>query len=164
MSDEHKVSPPKKASTLFYLAAAVSAAVVLGLLAGLIRVRGARLEQQEGSLERELAAGRRVVVTPVLQAESARSVDIPATMHGYIETPVYAKIAGYLETINVDKGDRVKKDQVMATLISPELDQQVANARASRPSGGWRGAVTSAAPGPATSARLSGPPKLGDRK
>ena len=131
MSDEHKVSPPKKASALFYLAAAVSAAVVLGLLAGLIRVRGARLEQQEGSLERELAAGRRVVVTPVLQAESARSVDIPATMHGYIETPVYAKIAGYLETINVDKGDRVKKDQVMATLISPELDQQVANARAS---------------------------------
>ena len=130
MSTEHKVNPPKRASAVFYLAALVSAAVFVGLVAGLIRVRGARLEQQAGTLNRELAEGRRVVVTPVLKAETARTVEIPATMHGYIETPVYAKIAGYLETITVDKGDRVKKDQVMATLVSPELDQQVANARA----------------------------------
>ncbi len=130
MSDEHKVNPPRRASVLFYIAALVSAAVILGLVAGLIRVRGARLEQQAGALGHELAEGRRVVVTPVLQAETARSVEIPATMRGYIETPVYAKISGYLKTITVDKGDRVKKDQVMATLESPELDQQVANARA----------------------------------
>ena len=29
-------------------------------------------------------------------------------IHGYIETPVYAKVAGYMKTINVDKGDHVK--------------------------------------------------------
>jgi membrane fusion protein, multidrug efflux system len=131
VSDENKVNPPKRASILFYIAALVSAAVIVGLVAGLIRVRGARLEQQASSLGHELAEGPRVVVTPVLQAESARSVEIPATMRGYIETPVYAKISGYLKTITVDKGDRVKKGQVMATLESPELDQQVASARAS---------------------------------
>ena len=130
MSDEHKVDPPKRASALFYIAALVSVAVAAGLVAGLIRVRGERLERESSELGQELAEGRRVLVTPVLAAESARSVEIPATMRGYIETPVYAKIAGYLKTITVDKGDRVKKDQVMATLESPELDQQVANARA----------------------------------
>jgi membrane fusion protein, multidrug efflux system len=131
VSDEHKVNPPERASLLFYLAALVSVAVIVGLVAGLIHVRGAKLAQESGELGHELAEGPRVVVTPVLEAESARTVEIPATMHGYIETAVYAKIAGYLETITVDKGDRVKKDQVMATLVSPELDQQVANARAS---------------------------------
>ncbi len=130
MSDEHKASPPKRASVLFYLAALVSVAVVVGLVVGLIRVRGARLEQSAENLGSQLAEGRRVVVTPVIRAETSRSVEIPATMHGYIETPVYAKIAGYLKSITVDKGDRVKKDQVLATLESPELDQQVANAQA----------------------------------
>lgn len=130
MSDEHKVNPPKRASAVFYIAALISLVAAVGLVAGLMRVRSERLAQASRELGHELAEGRRVLVTPVLAAESARSVEIPATMRGYIETPVYAKIAGYLKTITVDKGDRVKKDQVMATLESPELDQQVVNARA----------------------------------
>jgi len=51
-------------------------------------------------------------------------------MRGYVETPVYAKIPGYLKTIYVDKGDRVKQGQVIAILVSPELDQQVHDALA----------------------------------
>src|SRR5204862_5011688 len=43
---------------------------------------------------------------------------------------VYAKIAGYLKTIAVDKGDRVKRGDLLAELESPELDDQVRNARA----------------------------------
>jgi len=130
VSDEHKVNPPKRASAVFYIAALISLVAAVGLVAGLMRVRSERLAQASRELGHELAEGRRVLVTPVLAAESARSVEIPATMRGYIETSVYAKIAGYLKTITVDKGDRVKKDQVMATLESPELDQQVVNARA----------------------------------
>ena len=55
---------------------------------------------------------------------------LPATMRGYDETDIYAKIPGYLKTIKVDKGDRVQKGELLAMLDSPELDQQVANARA----------------------------------
>jgi multidrug efflux pump subunit AcrA (membrane-fusion protein) len=51
-------------------------------------------------------------------------------MRGYVETPVYAKIPGYLKTIYVDKGDRVKQGQVIAILVSPEVDQQVHDALA----------------------------------
>ena len=64
------------------------------------------------------------------QAASAeRRLTLPATIQGYVETPVFAKIAGYLKEIRVDKGDRVKKGQVIAILESPELDQQVADAK-----------------------------------
>ena len=46
-----------------------------------------------------------------------------------METPVFAKIAGYLKEIRVDRGDRVRKGQVLAILESPELDEQVADAK-----------------------------------
>jgi membrane fusion protein, multidrug efflux system len=55
---------------------------------------------------------------------------VPATIHGFIETPVYAKVSGYLKSIKVDKGDRVRKGQLLAVLESPELDKQVADAKA----------------------------------
>ena len=130
MNTEHRAEPPERAGVLFYAGAVLTVAAVLLLVAGLIRIHNAKFVQEASALGRQLSEGQRVVVTPVLRAESQRALEIPATLRGYIETPVYAKIAGYLETINVDKGDRVKKDEVLATLVSPELDQQVANARA----------------------------------
>lgn len=129
MSDE-RVNLPKRASALFYGAALASLLLAVGLVAGLIWARSARLDQRSKALGHELTQGRRVLVTPILGAEGVRSLEMPATMHGYIETPVYAKVAGYLKTMAVDKGDRVRKNQVMARLQSAELDQQIANARA----------------------------------
>jgi multidrug efflux pump subunit AcrA (membrane-fusion protein) len=54
----------------------------------------------------------------------------PASIHGYIETSIYAKTPGYLKAIYVDKGDRVHSGDVLALLRSPELDKQVADAKA----------------------------------
>ena len=62
-------------------------------------------------------------------ASAERRLTLPATIQGYVETPVFAKIAGYLKEIRVDKGDRVRKGQVLAILESPELDEQVADAK-----------------------------------
>ena len=74
-------------------------------------------------------AGPHVLVTHPQAASAERRLTLPATIQGYEETPVFAKIAGYLKEIRVDKGDRVKKGQVIAILESPELDQQVADAK-----------------------------------
>ena len=74
-------------------------------------------------------AGPHVLVTHPQAAAAERRLTLPATIQGYVETPVFAKIAGYLKEIRVDKGDRVHKGQVLATLESPELDEQVADAR-----------------------------------
>lgn len=114
----------------FYLGWTVAVIVLLVLTAGLVLARGARLNLESAQLDAQLAQGARVLVAPVGRARRSHNVQIPATLHGYVETPVYAKISGYLKTINVDKGDRVRKDQVIAVLDSPELDHQVTSAQA----------------------------------
>lgn len=42
----------------------------------------------------------------------------------YESSTIYAKISGYMDKILVDKGDKVAKDQLLATVNNPEIDQQ----------------------------------------
>src|SRR5580704_1950418 len=73
--------------------------------------------------------GPRVLVTAAKTAPTQRRVTLPATIQGFVETPIFAKIPGYLKEIRVDKGDRIHKGEVLAILESPELDAQVADAK-----------------------------------
>ena len=104
--------------------------LVVGLTAGLVLARDLWIGRQSSELERQYEQGQRVLVTKVIHSPKSRQLKIPASIHGFVETPVYAKVAGYLKTIKVDKGDRVRAGQVLAVLDSPELDHQVENARA----------------------------------
>jgi RND family efflux transporter MFP subunit len=98
-----------------------SAAVVMA------RTHSASVERTR--LNAVAEAGLHVLVTHPQAASAERRLTLPATIQGYVETPVFAKIVGYLKEIRVDKGDRVHKGQVLATLESPELDEQVADAQ-----------------------------------
>jgi membrane fusion protein (multidrug efflux system) len=109
----------------------VAIVVALVATAGLVLARELWIGRQTSELEQEQQAGPHVLVTDVLQAPSTRDLKLPATIRGFDETDIYAKVPGYLKTIKVDKGDRIRKGQLLAVLTSPELDQQVANARAS---------------------------------
>jgi RND family efflux transporter MFP subunit len=130
MESDAKDYTPKPPGRVFYAGWIIAVVVLLVLTAGLVLARGVLLNRQSAELDQQLAQGARVLVTPVGHEDGSRTVQIPATLHGYAETPVYAKIAGYLKSISVDKGDRVRSGQVIALLESPELDHQVANARA----------------------------------
>jgi RND family efflux transporter MFP subunit len=131
METDPKDYTPRPPGRAFYAGWIVAVIVLLALTAGLVLARGVRLNHQTSALDEQLAQGARVLVAPVGRSERSHNVQIPATLHGFVETPVYAKISGYLKTIKVDKGDRVSKDQVIAELESPELDHQVASASAS---------------------------------
>src|ERR1700726_4556101 len=130
MENDPKDYTPKAPGRVFFAGWIFAVVVLLVLTVGLVLARNVRLNRQGIELDQQLAQGTRVLVAPVGRGARSRTVQIPATLRGYVETPVYAKIAGYLKTISVDKGDRVRKDQVIAVLVSPELDQQVANAHA----------------------------------
>jgi RND family efflux transporter MFP subunit len=124
---EYCAEPPGR---LFLAGWLLLVVVVLGLTAGLVMARSRLLSRQTTELELQQELGPRVLVVPVLHTPAVRSIEVPGTIRGYIETPVYAKIPGYLKRISVDKGDRVQKGQLLALLESPEVDHQVANARA----------------------------------
>jgi HlyD family secretion protein len=53
-----------------------------------------------------------------------RVVGQPSFIEAYERTSIYPKLAGYIEKWNVDIGDKVKKDQVLATLFIPELVEE----------------------------------------
>jgi len=91
--------------------------------------RQIRIGRQSSELEQSVARGPHVLVTQLSDGSPSQTIALPASIHGYIETPVYAKVAGYMKTISADKGDHVKAGQVIAIIESPETDKQVADAR-----------------------------------
>ena len=60
----------------------------------------------------------------------AREVEIPAEFRPYVEVELHAKVSGYLQKINVDFGDTVKSNQLLAVLEVPELKDEIDAANA----------------------------------
>ena len=53
--------------------------------------------------------------------EITRSITLPGNVKAYQHSTLYAKVAGYLKTIHVDKGDAVKEGDLLADIEVPEL-------------------------------------------
>jgi RND family efflux transporter MFP subunit len=67
------------------------------------------------------AAPPEVAVTSPRRGEILRFITLPGTLRANQQVTLHAKVAGYLKTINVDKGDTVKAGQVLAEIEIPEL-------------------------------------------
>jgi RND family efflux transporter MFP subunit len=59
-----------------------------------------------------------------------RSIALPGDLVGLYESALHAKVTGYLKTIRVDKGDWVKKGDLLAEIEVPELEQKLQRAKA----------------------------------
>jgi RND family efflux transporter MFP subunit len=69
------------------------------------------------------------VVSPKASAD-ADEIALPGSTSAFNDTPIYARTSGYVKHWYVDIGARVKKGQLLATIETPELDQQLQQARA----------------------------------
>ena len=120
-----------KTKSGWLLMIALFAAVVVAFIVsgGFVLAKQQLIQRQTTQLTQTAALGPHVLVTTISGGGASRTIELPASIHGYIETPVYAKVPGYMKTINVDKGDHVKAGQVIAIIESPETDKQVADAR-----------------------------------
>jgi len=124
---QYKGPPPGRlfASTLL-----IAVIVIVVLTTGLVLGHDLIVKRQTSQLAARAQQGRNVLVAKVFQPPTSRTISLPATIHGYIEAAIYAKVSGYLKQIDVDKGDRVQRGQVVAILDTPDLDKQVADAKA----------------------------------
>jgi RND family efflux transporter MFP subunit len=68
------------------------------------------------------------VVHPSVGA-AATEVILPASVQGFIDSPVYARTSGYLLHWYADIGTHVRKGELLAEIQTPELDQQVQQAQ-----------------------------------
>jgi RND family efflux transporter MFP subunit len=108
---------------LFILVLAVVALVVA---AGIIP----RLHQQQ-ILKQEtlIAAEPAVTVTRPKVGNPAEEVILPGNIQAFIDAPIYARTSGYLKAWYFDIGAHVKQGQLLAVIESPEVDQQLQQAR-----------------------------------
>jgi RND family efflux transporter MFP subunit len=71
-----------------------------------------------------------VALVAPTNAEDHASLDLPGRLEAYIRAPIYARVPGYLKSWNHDIGSRVKAGDVLAEIDTPDLDQQLTQARA----------------------------------
>ncbi len=60
----------------------------------------------------------------------AMTITLPANISPWQQATLYAKVPGYLKWMGVDKGDTVKKGQLLAVIDAPEVEQQFRQAEA----------------------------------
>ena len=77
---------------------------------------------------KELAIPTVAVVSPTFTTPDS-GLDLPAEVDAWQETPIYARVNGYLKSWLVDIGAHVKKEQLLAEIDTPDLDQQLAQAQ-----------------------------------
>jgi len=74
--------------------------------------------------------GPRIEVVTTSAGPELRTIKLLGDVRSGATTTLYSKVAGYLKTMHVDKGDKVEAGQIVAEIESPELDQQYAAASA----------------------------------
>lgn len=111
------------------LAVIVAVVVVIGVvILGGIRSRVAA----ENHLATTAKAEAIPTVNVVYPKEGAPTQEIvlPGTTQAFTDTPIYARTNGYLQHWYFDIGARVKQGQLLAVIDTPEIDQQLQQARA----------------------------------
>lgn len=78
----------------------------------------------------DLAAEPSVTVVRPQRGAPAEEVVLPGNIQAFIDAPLYARTSGYLKRWYFDIGAHVKAGQLLAEIESPEVDQQLQQARA----------------------------------
>jgi len=107
---------------------------LLVLLAGLF-VLGWEPHRSAAALAREDAAGRADNIPAVAVAQpkvSAPTADLvlPCNIQPFQETAIYPRASGYLAKLDFDMGDHVTAGQELAQISAPDLDAELAHAKA----------------------------------
>jgi RND family efflux transporter MFP subunit len=109
------------------------AAVVAGLLVVAAAIGGLVPRWRERAALRaetsDLAMQTVSVVSPS-PAGPGVSLELPAEIKPFLEAPIYARATGYLKRWLLDIGAQVKEGDLLAEIDTPELNQELAQARA----------------------------------
>jgi RND family efflux transporter MFP subunit len=71
-----------------------------------------------------------VAIVAPSDAQDHAGLELPGRLEAYIRAPIYARVPGYLKSWKHDIGEKVKAGEVLAEIDTPDLDQQVTQARA----------------------------------
>ena len=105
----------------------VLAVVAVVVIAGVIPRFKARAALKTET--RDLAIPTVAAIHPKL-GDPRTEIVLPGNMQAFTDSPIYARTNGYLKAWYHDIGSRVKQGELLAVIESPEVDQQLDQARA----------------------------------
>jgi RND family efflux transporter MFP subunit len=114
---------PRKSWLVLVVALVVVAALLVSGIWSRVRAR-TKLKAETA----QVALTAVSVVSPK-QTAPTQEIILPGNVQPFITSPIYARTNGYLKKWYVDIGGRVKQGQLLAVIETPEVDQQLQQAR-----------------------------------
>ncbi len=107
--------------------------IIIGVAAVLLVALGLSMRAYSSKDLNEWTAAQAIttvaVVSPV-KSDANRVLELPGRFEAFATAPIYARVPGYLKNWQVDIGAQVKAGQVLGEIETPDLDQQLLEARA----------------------------------
>lgn len=123
---ELPAAPPRKALMI------VGVALLVLLAAGAMTLLSRASHERALANETERETIPTVAVVHPVAEKPDEELVLPGSLLAYEESPIYARTNGYLVRWYKDIGSRVKEGELLATIDTPEVDQELNQARAAR--------------------------------
>ena len=134
MSEPHDRPKPRRGrrhaprrAIAIWLPIALAAIFILLIIFGVWRRVHARHEQAAFSKKQTQLT---VNVVQIKRDKKPKELTLPGNIEAFQETMILPRVNGYVQSWKVDLGDNVQEGQLLAEIETPEIDQQLAQARA----------------------------------
>jgi len=130
---ERQAQEPHASPASVSKALVVAAVILLVLIvSGAATILSRHYDDKVLAKATEAAAIPSVAVVHPKAEKADDEIILPGTLQAFEESPIYARTSGYLVKWYKDIGSRVKEGELLAKIDTPEVDQELSQARASR--------------------------------
>jgi len=109
------------------------AGLSVGVLLGAILLIGGYMRLSQADAVKTWTAQEEIPTVQVISpgaGDKNQAMVFPGTLQAYYDANIYSRVSGYVHAWYQDIGAHVKKGQLLATIDTPDLDQQITSARA----------------------------------
>jgi len=116
---------PDRSTYIKLLIAGVIILLVLGGgIAAITLTKKSTIKKETAERSADIKEGPLVKTSIAKYSTAPKQIVLIGEAKPYLSATIYAKISGYMDKILVDKGDKVSQNQLLATVVNPEIDQQ----------------------------------------
>jgi RND family efflux transporter MFP subunit len=127
-TQDRKTARPKtkRKRTIVFFAAGAIVCIAIAIFSRQLKPTAAPAHQPHAAAPAEMTVS---VVQPE-KVSSTVNLDLPGQLQAYTDAPIFAQTSGYLKAWYFDIGTKVKANDILAEIDTPEVDQELAQAKA----------------------------------
>ena len=127
-TQDHKTARPKtrRKRIIIFFAAGVIVCTAIGIFVRQRKPSASQAPQSHAASPAEMT----VTVVHPEKVSSTVTLDLTGQLQAYTDAPIFAQTSGYLKAWHFDIGAKVKANDILAEIDTPEVDQELAQAKA----------------------------------